>query len=172
MTNLCDLRSPSLLQPVVLWSGCDISCWRVAHCCRQHQHVYLRDRPGLHPDGARGAEEDEGDHRVQGRGQHPVSRGQHQQHVRSDDCSSQTVSSAQEVRDESYQGSADDVHQQPPPLLYQGRSLGHWSGSGQLCPGGLWWEVSQWLLPSYKNHFHPKKQKFLSIEDYIIISDT
>ena len=44
------------------------------------------------------------------RWQHPCTRRKYLQHVRSDDCQTPTLSSTQEVWNESYQGSADDVH--------------------------------------------------------------
>ena len=122
-------RPSPFFQPAVLRAGHHLPCRRVAHGHRQHEHVHLRDRPGLHTDGARGSQEDEGDHRLPERGQHPGARRQHLQHVRPDGGQTQAVPPAQEVRDESHQGPADDVHQSAPPLLHQGRGFRHWSWS-------------------------------------------
>ena len=63
-------RSPSLLQPAVHRAGHRESGWRVLDGHLQHQHVHLRDRPGLHPHGARHLLQDEGDHWIQPRRQH------------------------------------------------------------------------------------------------------
>lgn len=52
-------RSSSLLQPAVLRFGYHFSGRRVADSRCQYQHVYLRDRTGVHPYGECGAGEDE-----------------------------------------------------------------------------------------------------------------
>ena len=63
-------RSPPLLQPAVHRAGHRLTCRRVLDRYLQHQHVHLRDRSRLHPDGACHLLQDEGDHRLHQRGQH------------------------------------------------------------------------------------------------------
>ena len=63
-------RPPSLLQPAVHRAGHRLTCRRVLDRYLQHQHVHLRDRSRLHPDGACHLLQDEGDHRLHQRGQH------------------------------------------------------------------------------------------------------
>ena len=62
--------SPALLQPTVQRSGRRVHGRRVADGYSQHQHVHLRNIARFHPDGARYAQEDEGDHRLQRWRQH------------------------------------------------------------------------------------------------------
>ena len=66
-------RPSSLLQPALTRLGHRLDGWRMVGSHRERQHVHLRDRPGLHHDGAHRAVEDEGGYRVGGGRQHPCS---------------------------------------------------------------------------------------------------
>lgn len=67
-------RAPALLQPAVVWPGPGLHGRRVADGDRQHQHVHLRDRTGVHSDGARCHGEDARNHRLSGRRLHTSTR--------------------------------------------------------------------------------------------------
>jgi hypothetical protein len=108
-------RSRALLQSALVWPRPRLDGRRVADRDRQHEHVHLRDRPGLHPHGARGPAEDAGDHRLAERGRRldPRTRRLHQQPLRLPRGAAQNVPPVQGTRTLGRWRPARHVHLRP-----------------------------------------------------------
>lgn len=60
-------RTSKIFQPALVWSGHRVHGRRMADSNGKYEHVHVRNRSCVYSHGKRGADQDEGNHRMEGR---------------------------------------------------------------------------------------------------------
>lgn len=60
-------RTSEIFQSALMWPGHRVDGWRMVDGNGEHEHVHLRNRPGVHSHGKRGVDQNEGNYRVEWR---------------------------------------------------------------------------------------------------------